>query len=47
MATITPTPKPKQFKFDSSTNLEQEMESVRPEVQDSDFEELKLLIKEV
>ena len=45
--TITPTPKPKQFEFDSSTNLEQELESVNPAVRDSDFDQLKILIKEI
>ena len=45
--TITTNPKPKQFKFDSSTNLEQELDSVNPKVHDSDFEQLKILIKEI
>ena len=45
--TITLTPKPRQFKFDSSTDLELELESVDPAVRDSDFDQLKLLIKEI
>ena len=45
--TITPAPKPKQFKFNSSTSLEQELDSVNPVVHDSDFEQLKILIKEI
>lgn len=35
----SPSPTPKQFKFDSSTNLKQELESVDPKILDSDFEE--------
>lgn len=38
--TSTPTPRVKQFKFDSSTNLERVLESVNPEVRPEDFEEL-------
>lgn len=38
--TSTPNPPqaPKTFKFDSSTNLKQELESINPQVLDSDFE---------
>ena len=34
----TPSPKPKTFKFDSSTDLKAELETINPEVLDSDFE---------
>lgn len=37
---LLPSPTPKQFKFDSSTNLKQELETVNPQVLDSDFAEL-------
>lgn len=39
--TPIPTPSVKQFKFDASANLEQELESVNPDVKKEDFEELK------
>ncbi len=45
--TPSPTPSIKQFKFDSSSILDQELESVNPEVKDSDFEELKKLIEQI
>lgn len=39
--TPTPTPEPpsppKQFKFDGSTDLKKELDSIDPKVQDSDF----------
>jgi len=35
----TPSPKPKTFKFDSSTDLKAELETINPEVLDSDFEQ--------
>lgn len=36
---ISPSPSPKTFKFDSSTNLKQELETINPQVLDSDFNE--------
>ena len=36
--TFTPTPTLQQFKFDSSTDLKQELESINPQILDSDFE---------
>lgn len=36
---------PKEVKYDSSTNLKQELETVNPQIQDNDFEKLKELIK--
>lgn len=41
--TPIPTPTIKQFKFDASTNLEVELETVNPEVKENDFDELKNL----
>ncbi|MBI2334738.1 hypothetical protein HYU96_02955 [Candidatus Daviesbacteria bacterium] len=35
----TPTPTPKTFQFDASTDLGKELDSVNPEVLDSDFNE--------
>lgn len=40
LPTLSPTPKVKQFKFDASTDLEKELESVSPEILESDFENL-------
>lgn len=37
-AHTTPKPTPKTFKFDRNTDLEMELESVNPQVLDSDFE---------
>lgn len=37
--TPTPGPRPKTFIFDSSTDLKKELESINPQVLDSDFEE--------
>lgn len=37
-STPTLSPTPKTFKFDSSTDLEKELESINPQVLDSDFE---------
>lgn len=34
----TPAPTPKQYQFDASTDLKQELESINPLVLDSDFE---------
>ena len=34
-----PNPKPKTFQFDSATDLKQELDSVNPQVLDSDFYE--------
>lgn len=39
--TSTPAPTPKTFKFDSSTDLKKELESISPQVLDSDFEEVR------
>lgn len=36
---------PKEVKYDSSTNLQQQLETVDPQVLDSDFDQLKTLIK--
>ena len=44
---ITPTPAPKTFQFDSSTNLNQELDSVNPEVKDDDFEKLQQIIESI
>lgn len=38
-------PTPKTFKFDSSTNLKSELETVNPEVTDQDFEEIESILK--
>lgn len=35
----TPSPTPKTFQFDGSTDLSQELDKVNPEVLDSDFNE--------
>lgn len=43
----TPKPTPRQFKFDATTNLEQELESVDPAVKSEDFEELKKVIDSI
>ncbi len=37
--TQTPSPTPKTFKFDASTDLEKELESIDPKVLDSDLNE--------
>lgn len=37
----TPTPTPREFKFDSSTDLKQELDFINPQVLDSDFEGLE------
>lgn len=42
--TFTPTPTPVRFNFDSSTNLQQELELVNPQVLNSDFEPLEKVI---
>lgn len=34
----TPGPRPKTFKFEASTDLKKELESINPQVLDSDFE---------
>lgn len=36
--TPIPSPTPKTFNFDSSTDLKQELETINPQVLDSDFE---------
>ncbi len=33
----SPSPTTKQFKFDKSTNLQKELDSINPEIKDSDF----------
>lgn len=38
-STPIPTPTIKQFKFDSATDLKKELDSINPEVLDSDFQE--------
>lgn len=38
---------PKEFKFEASTDLKEELENVNPEVLDSDFTQLKTLIKDL
>lgn len=38
LATPTPTATPKQYQFDASSDLGKELESVNPQVLDSDFE---------
>ncbi|MBI4038083.1 hypothetical protein HY387_00310 [Candidatus Daviesbacteria bacterium] len=38
--TSTPSPSPQTFKFDSTTDLQKELDSVDPQVLDSDFEVL-------
>lgn len=35
---IIPSPKPKTFKFDRNTDLKKELESINPEVLESDFQ---------
>jgi len=37
MPSPSPSPKPKTFQFNSSTNLKSELDSVNPEILDSDF----------
>lgn len=39
--TLTPTPTPITFNFDKTTDLKAELDSINPEVLDSDFENLK------
>jgi hypothetical protein len=41
---VTPTPTPISFSYAASTDLKEELNSVSPEVQDSDFESLKNLL---
>lgn len=36
-ATFSPSPKPKTFQFNSSTDLKSELDSIDPEILDSDF----------
>lgn len=36
--TIVPTPSPRTFKYDRSTDLKKELDSVNPQILDSDFE---------
>jgi len=36
--TPAPSPSPKTFQFDASTDLEKELDSINPQVLDSDFE---------
>lgn len=36
---LTPSPTPKTFQFDASTDLNQELDKVNPQVLDSDFNE--------
>lgn len=38
---VIPPQAPKTFKFDSSTDLKKELESINPEIQDDDFQNLK------
>lgn len=38
LATPTPAATPKQYQFDASSDLKKELESVNPQVLDSDFE---------
>lgn len=45
--TLTPTPTPIVFHFNKSTNLQQELESINPEVLDSDFDSLKKTINQL
>ncbi len=39
LATPIPSATPKTFKFDSSTDLKEELEKINPEILDVDFEE--------
>ena len=39
--TSTPTTTPQQFKFDQSTDLKKELDSVSPKVEDGDFSDLQ------
>lgn len=39
VATPTPGSRPKTFQFDASTDLKKELDSINPQVLDSDFEE--------
>ncbi|MCL4366571.1 hypothetical protein M1563_00125 [Patescibacteria group bacterium] len=41
------TPTPIIFQFDGSTNLQQQLNLVNPEVLDSDFTDLSILIKQL
>ena len=36
--TQIPSPAPKTFKFDKTTDLKKELDSIQPQLQDSDFE---------
>ncbi len=38
---------PKEIKYDSSTDLQAELESITPQILDSDFTQLKALIKQL
>lgn len=38
---------PKEFKFEASSDLNAELENINPEVLDSDFTELKTLLKDL
>ncbi|MBI2597145.1 hypothetical protein HYW41_03250 [Candidatus Daviesbacteria bacterium] len=38
VSSSSPVPTPKQYQFDVSTDLKQELESINPQVLDSDFE---------
>lgn len=38
---------PKEFKYDRSTNLQAELESIDPQISTNDFEELKALIQSI
>lgn len=39
-STSAPSPTPKTFKFDSSTDLKKELEGINPKVEESDFADL-------
>ncbi len=41
--TPTPTPTPIEFHFDKSTNLQKELDTINPEVLDSDFDSLNII----
>lgn len=41
--TLTPAPTPIIFHFDKSTNLQTELDSINPQVKDSDFDTLKTI----
>lgn len=45
--TPTPTPTPIQYNFDKSTDLQKELDTINPEVLDSDFDNLKTITSQL